>query len=177
MSPRRASAASRASVPAAIPAAAAADLGCHDCIDGMPEHASARELGAPQVWGAEPETAAPFARSFELQSPQAFKEWQPAFVDGAGGMSVLPRMWERVRTIVSGSIVVTLEETRRALRMIADQARVVAEGAGTLPLAAALTGRAGPGPIVAIVPEATSISRNSATSFRVSSELGPRPRR
>ena len=104
-----------------------------------------------QVWGAEPETAAPFARSFELQSPQAFKEWQPSFVDGAGGMSVLPTMWERVRSIVNGSIVVTLEETRRALRMIADQARVLAEGAGALPLAAALTGRAGSGPIVAIV--------------------------
>jgi threonine dehydratase len=104
-----------------------------------------------KVWGAEPETAAPLARSFELQSAQTFKEWQPSFVDGAGGMSVLPRMWERMRTIVDGSIVVTLEETRRALRMIADQARVIAEGAGALSLAAALTGRAGRGPIVAVV--------------------------
>lgn len=104
-----------------------------------------------KVWGAEPETAAPLARSFELQSAQVFKGWQASFVDGAGGMSVLPRMWERMRTIVDGSIVVTLEETRRALRMIADRARVIAEGAGALPLAAALTGRAGPGPIVAIV--------------------------
>ena len=104
-----------------------------------------------KVWGAEPETAAPLARSFELKSAQTFKEWQPSFVDGAGGMSVLPRMWERMRTIVDGSIVVTLEETRRALRMIADQARVIAEGAGALSLAAALTGRAGRGPIVAVV--------------------------
>lgn len=104
-----------------------------------------------RVWGAEPETAAPLARSFELQSAQAFKEWQPSFVDGAGGMSVLPRMWERMRRVVDGSIVVTLEETRRALRMLANQARVIAEGAGALPLAAALTGRAGGGTIVAIV--------------------------
>ena len=104
-----------------------------------------------RVWGAEPETAAPLARSFELQSAQVFKEWQPSFVDGAGGMSVLPRMWERMRTVVDGSIVVTLEETRRALRTIANQARVIAEGAGALPLAAALTGRAGRGTIVAIV--------------------------
>lgn len=104
-----------------------------------------------RVWGAEPETAAPLARSFELQSAQAFKEWQPSFVDGAGGMSVLPRMWERMRRVVDGSIVVTLEETRRALRMIANQARVIAEGAGALPLAAALSGRAGGGTIVAIV--------------------------
>ncbi|MGH8298345.1 MAG: pyridoxal-phosphate dependent enzyme, partial [Steroidobacteraceae bacterium] len=42
-----------------------------------------------RVWGAEPETAAPLARSFDLNSAQAFKEWQPSFVDGAGGMSVL----------------------------------------------------------------------------------------
>ena len=104
-----------------------------------------------KVWGAEPETAAPLARSFEAQSAQTFKEWQPSFVDGAGGMSVLPRMWERMRTVVDGAIVVSLEETRRALRMIADQARVIAEGAGALSLAAALTGRAGRGPIVAVV--------------------------
>ena len=104
-----------------------------------------------KVWGAEPETAAPLARSFERQSPQAFEEWQPSFVDGAGGMSVFPRMWERMRTVVDGAIVVTLEETRRAMRILADQARVIAEGAGALSLAAARTGRAGRGPIVAIV--------------------------
>jgi len=104
-----------------------------------------------KVWGAEPETAAPLARSFALQSAQTFHEWRPSFVDGAGGMSVFPRMWERMRAIVDGSIVVSLEETRRAIRMLADRARVVAEGAGALPLAAALTGRAGRGPIVAIV--------------------------
>ena len=104
-----------------------------------------------KVWGAEPDTAAPLALSFAQKSAQVFKEWQPSFVDGAGGMSVLPRMWERMRPIVDGSIVVTLEETRRALRVIADRARVIAEGAGALPLAAALTGRAGRGPIVAIV--------------------------
>ena len=104
-----------------------------------------------KVWGAEPETAAPLARSFERNCAQTFEEWQPSFVDGAGGMSVLPRMWERMRTIVDGAIVVSLDETRQALRMIAEQARVIAEGAGALSLAAALTGRAGRGPIVAVV--------------------------
>lgn len=104
-----------------------------------------------KVWGAEPETAAPLARSFELGSAQTFQEWQPSFVDGAGGMSVLPRMWERMRAVVDGALVVSLDETRRALRMIAEQARVIAEGAGALSLAAALSGRAGSGPIVAVV--------------------------
>ena len=104
-----------------------------------------------KVFGAEPETAAPAARSFAEGSPQAFPGWTPSFVDGAGGKSVFPRMWERMRTIVDGSIVVSLEQTRQAMRMLAEKTRVIAEGAGALALAAALTGKAGPGPIVAVV--------------------------
>ena len=104
-----------------------------------------------RILGAEPETAAPGARSFEKHSPQVFDEWQPSFVDGAGGKSIFPRMWERMSGIVDGSIVVTLDEVRRAMRMIAERVRVIAEGAGALPVAAALSGRAGEGPIVAVV--------------------------
>lgn len=103
------------------------------------------------VWGAEPETAAPAALSFAKGSPQAFKDWKASFVDGAGGQSVFPRMWQRMTPVVDGYIVVTLEETRHAMRLMAEKARVIAEGAGALPLAAALTGKAGRGPIVAIV--------------------------
>jgi threonine dehydratase len=104
-----------------------------------------------RIWGAEPETAAPAARSFAAGSPQQFPEWQPSFVDGAGGKSVFPRMWERMKALADGSIVVTLEQTKQAMRLMAEKARVISEGAGALPLAAALTGKAGPGPIVAIV--------------------------
>ena len=104
-----------------------------------------------RVWGAEPETAAPAALSFEKGSPQVFKEWTATFVDGAGGQSVFPRMWERMRPVVDGCIVVSLEETKRAMRLMAEKARVISEGAGALSLAAALTGKAGQGPIVAIV--------------------------
>jgi threonine dehydratase len=103
------------------------------------------------VWGAEPETAAPTAHSFALGSPQAFPGWTASFVDGAGGKSVFPRMWERMRPLVEGVIVVTLEQTKRAMRLMAEKTRVISEGAGALALAAALTGKAGPGPIVAIV--------------------------
>jgi threonine dehydratase len=104
-----------------------------------------------KVWGAEPETAAPMALSISKNSPQAFKDWKHSFVDGAGGQSVFPRMWERMRPLLEGCIVVTLDETRKAMRLMADKARIIAEGAGALPLAAALTGKAGQGPIVAIV--------------------------
>jgi threonine dehydratase len=104
-----------------------------------------------RVWCAEPETAAPAALSFEEGSPQVFRDWAPSFVDGAGGQSLFPRMWERMKPVVDGCIVVTLEETKKAMRLIAEKTRVIAEGAGALSVAAALTGRAGQGPIVAIV--------------------------
>ena len=104
-----------------------------------------------KVWGAEPETAAPAALSFSKGSPQVFKDWKPSFVDGAGGQSMFPRMWERMKPVVDGYIVVSLEETKNAMRLMAEKARIISEGAGALPLAAALTGKAGRGPIVAIV--------------------------
>ncbi len=131
-------------------AAVIAGIGGGGLIVGL---ASAIKALKPQVkvFGAEPETAAPLSLSLDKGSAQPFKDWQASFVDGAGGQSVFPRMWQRMQPLVDGSIVVTLEETKRAMRMMAEKARVIAEGAGALPLAAALTGKAGQGPIVAIV--------------------------
>ena len=104
-----------------------------------------------KVLGAEPETAAPASLSFAKGSAQVYTEWKSSFVDGAGGQSMFPRMWERMKDIVDGSIVVTLDETRNAMRIMAEKARIISEGAGALPLAAALSGKAGEGPIVAVV--------------------------
>jgi threonine dehydratase len=104
-----------------------------------------------KVFGVEPETAAPAALSFKKGSPQVFPNWKASFVDGAGGQSMFPRMWERMKPIVDGSLVVTLEQTKNAMRLLAEKARVISEGAGALPVAAALTGKAGKGPIVAII--------------------------
>jgi threonine dehydratase len=104
-----------------------------------------------KIWSAEPETAAPAARSFAMGGPQAFPEWKASFVDGAGGQSLFPRMWERMKPLLDGCIVVSLDQTRQAMRLMAEKARIISEGAGALPLAAALTGQPGQGPIVAIV--------------------------
>ena len=104
-----------------------------------------------RVWGAEPATAAPAALSFAKGSPQVFTQWTASFVDGAGGQSLFPRMWERMKPVVDGCIVVTLEQTKRAMRLLAEKARVITEGAGALPVAAALSGTAGQGPIVAVI--------------------------
>src|SRR5213595_1307086 len=131
-------------------AAVIAAIGGGGLITGV---ASAIKALRPEikVFGVEPETAAPAALSFEKGSPQVFTNWKASFVDGAGGQSMFPRMWERMQPVVDGYFVVTLEETKTAMRLMAEKARIISEGAGALPLAAALTGKAGDGPIVAIV--------------------------
>ena len=78
-------------------------------------------------------------------------DWQASFVDGAGGKSVTERMWQRMRPVTDGAITVTLEQTRNAMRLIAEKSRTIAEGAGALALAAALSGEAVEGPIVCVV--------------------------
>jgi len=104
-----------------------------------------------RVIGAEPETASPYAYSLAQGGPSKFPDWEASFVDGAGGQSVTQRMWDRMQAVVDGSIVVSLDQVREAMRLMAEKARIVSEGAGALALAAALTGEAGDGPIVCVV--------------------------
>ncbi len=113
--------------------------------------ASAIRAMAPhvRVLGAEPETAAPGAVSFAAGEAMVFEKWEASFVDGAGGKSIFPRMWERLKDVVDGSVVVTLDEVKNAMRLMASKTRVIAEGAGALPVAAALKEKEGP--VVAVV--------------------------
>ena len=60
-------------------------------------------------------------------------------------------MWERARDLLSGAFALSLDETAAAVRLLAERAHVVAEGAGALALAAATSGRAGTGRVVCIV--------------------------
>ena len=114
--------------------------------------ASALRAFAPntKVYPVEPQTGAPLAASREAGEPQEI-EYTPSFVDGAGARMVLPEMWPHVRAAVDGSLTASLDETAAAIRLLAERARVVAEGAGALGVAAALSGRAGSGKIVCIV--------------------------
>jgi threonine dehydratase len=104
-----------------------------------------------RVFGAEPETAAPYAYSLANGGPQRFPAWQASFVDGAGGKSVTKRMWQRMQAVVDGTIIVTLDQVREAMRLMAEKSRVVAEGAGALSVAAALADQTLEGPIVCVV--------------------------
>jgi threonine dehydratase len=104
-----------------------------------------------KVLGAEPETAAPYAMSLRQGGPRKFPDWKASFVDGAGGKSVTERMWQRMRPITDGTITVTLHQTSDSMRLIAEKSRTIAEGAGALALAAALSSEALEGPIVCVV--------------------------
>jgi threonine dehydratase len=104
-----------------------------------------------KVYAAEPETAAPLASSFRAGRAVYFENWQPSFVDGAGGKSVLQTMWPLLSSLVDASIVVPLDAIAGAMKLVAQRGRVVAEGAGAAAVAAALTGEAGRGKVVAVV--------------------------
>jgi threonine dehydratase len=103
-----------------------------------------------RVYAAEVEGAAPFAAALEAGRPVRIDR-RASFVDGIGSATVLPAMWPLASSVLDGSIVVSLEQVQTAIRLLASRARVVAEGAGAAALAAALTGQAGNGPVVAVI--------------------------
>ena len=91
------------------------------------------------VYAAEPATASPLFVSLRAGAASRFAGWQPSFVDGAGGQSVLPTMWPLLRAGVDDSLVVTLEDAARAMRLVAERVHVIAEGAAACAVAAALS--------------------------------------
>ena len=114
--------------------------------------ASALKVRSPgtKVYSCEPATGAAMHASFEAGTPTPV-DYSASFVDGAGSKSLLPAMWDLARPLLSGTFALSLNDTAAAVRLLATQSRVVAEGAGALPLAAALSGGAGSGRIVCII--------------------------
>ena len=114
--------------------------------------ASAIKAERPEtkVYCVEQDTAAPLNATLEAGSMQAI-DYQVSFVDGAGAKALLPRMWALVEPLIDGAHRVSLDEVADAIRVLAQRVRVIAEGAGALAPAAALSGRAGEGKIVCVV--------------------------
>jgi threonine dehydratase len=99
---------------------------------------------------AEPETAAGMAAAFAAGHP-VDADYRPSFVDGAGGRRVLDSVWPLVQPLVDDALAIPVAEVAAAVRTLAERVRVIAEGAGALALAAALSGRAGSGQVVCVV--------------------------
>lgn len=103
-----------------------------------------------RIYAAEIETAAPLAASLAAGEPSTV-EYRPSFVDGIGSKTVFANMFEHARKLLDGSLVVTLNLAAQAMKLVAERNRIVVEGAAACAVAAALSGRAGSGKIVAIV--------------------------
>ena len=114
-------------------------------------HGGARATARARVsTGAKSRPSTPLTAALTAGHPVVV-ERTPSFVDGIGGRGVLEEMWPIVSDLVHGALVATLAETRAAIRLLVERTRVVAEGAGAVPVAAALAGRAGTGTIVCVV--------------------------
>ncbi len=114
--------------------------------------ASAIKALRPQakIITAEPATACGLSAAFEAGHP-VDAGYQASFVDGAGSGRVLDSMWPQVSQLVDDALAIPLEEVAAALRLLAQRVRVIAEGAGALSVAAAMSGRAGSGKVACVI--------------------------
>jgi threonine dehydratase len=103
-----------------------------------------------KIFTAEPETGAALAAALAAGHP-ADVDYRATFVDGSGSRRVLDTMWPLVAPLVDGALSVPVGEAAAAVRLLAERARVIAEGAGALALAATLAGQAGTGKVVCVV--------------------------
>jgi threonine dehydratase len=103
-----------------------------------------------KIFTAEPETGAALVAAMAAGHP-AGVEYRASFVDGSGSRRVLDSMWPLVAPLVDGALAIPISEAAAAVRLLAERARMIAEGAGALALAAALAGRAGSGKVVCVV--------------------------
>ncbi len=105
---------------------------------------------AVKIFACEVETAAPLTASLAAGEPSVIR-YIPSFVDGIGGKSVLPEMWSLVRALLDGAVTVSLQEIADAIRLLAERNRVIAEGAGAVPVAAALRSSSDSGKTVCVI--------------------------
>jgi threonine dehydratase len=103
-----------------------------------------------KVYACEIETGAPLAPSLAAGKPVEVP-YVASFVDGIGDAEVLDEMFYLARDLIDGSLVVSLEQTCDAARLIMERSRVIPEGAGAAAPAAALAGLAGSGKVACIV--------------------------
>jgi threonine dehydratase len=103
-----------------------------------------------RIYAVEAETGAPLTASLKAGTPQVV-DYQPSFVDGIGSKTVFADMLDLAKDLLDGSFTASLDEIAAALRLMAERNHVIAEGAGAVALAVALSGKAGEGRIACIV--------------------------
>ena len=93
-----------------------------------------------KVIACELESARPFTEA--LRAGRVVRtEAHAGFVSGVGFHSLLPELWPLAREAIAGALTVSLAEVAAAIALLAGRNKVIAEGAGAIPVAAALSGR------------------------------------
>ncbi len=95
-------------------------------------------------------TAHPLKSAFDSGAPVQVPH-EAGFVSGVGFGTVLPEMWSLARALIDDVITVSLDEVAAAIKILAERNRVIAEGAGAVSVAAALSGRYAESRVCAVV--------------------------
>jgi threonine dehydratase len=103
-----------------------------------------------KVYAVEVETAAPLTASLAAGKPTPVT-YTRTFIDGMGSGAVSEEMWPLVKSLLAGTVVVTVAEIAAAVKLLAERCRVIAEGAGAASVAAALSGRLDAKRVVCII--------------------------
>ena len=115
--------------------------------------ASALKAKSPhtKVYACEVDVAAPLHASLVAGAPAVVQNHKPTFVDGMGGKSLFPEMWNLARNLITETIPLSVENIADAVRLILSHNRLLAEGAGAATVAAALSGKVSGGNVVCVI--------------------------
>lgn len=117
------------------------------CGVGAAVHATRPQV---RIVAAEVDTARPLAAALRAGRPVEVPV-ERSFIQAIGASTVLEPMWPLLRQVVAEATFATLAETCAAIRMIFSDAKLVAEGAAAVPLAAVRAGRVRGHNIVCVV--------------------------
>ena len=95
-----------------------------------------RQRPGCRILAVEAETSRPLQAALEASEPVTV-ERRPSFVDGIGSTRVLDAMWPLLRRLIDDVVIVSLAEIEQAIRRLAAEHHVIAEGAGAAAFAAA----------------------------------------
>jgi threonine dehydratase len=103
-----------------------------------------------KLYGCTAETGTALAASFAAGKKVDVVR-TPSFVAGANSGTLAPEMWDLAKRLLDGARVASLREICDAIRLMVERNRIIAEGAGGVPVAVSLAGKAGNGKIVCVV--------------------------
>jgi len=103
-----------------------------------------------KIIACELESAHPLQSAFKADAPTETPH-EPGFVSGVGFGTVLPEMWPLLKSLIDEVITVSLSEVAAAIKSMVEHNHTVAEGAGAVSVAAALSGRYAQTSVCAVV--------------------------